>query len=75
MHKIVCIAIPGKILEIDDYHMAKIDFDGIRQSVSLDMLPEAKINDYVLVHAGFAIEKVDETEAQKAIDLFKELSN
>lgn len=71
----MCIAIPGKILEINNNHIAKVDFDGIKQSVSLDMLPKAKIDDYVLVHAGFAIEKVNEAEAQKAIELFKELSD
>lgn len=73
-NKIMCLAIPGKILSINEDKVAEIDFDGIKRTASMDMLPKAKIGDYVLVHAGFAIEIVDEKEAQKTIDLLKELS-
>lgn len=70
----MCLAIPGIIKKIEDKNFAQIDFDGVMRSASLDMLPNAKVGDYVLVHAGFAIEKVDEAEAQKTIDLLKELN-
>lgn len=70
----MCLAIPGKIESINDENIADINFDGVFRSASLDMLPNAKIGDYVLVHAGFAIEIVDEEEAQKTISLLKELS-
>lgn len=70
----MCLAIPGKIIEVKDDNIASVDFDGVIQNVSLDMLPQAKINDYVLVHAGFAIEKVDNNEAKKTLNLLSELS-
>lgn len=70
----MCLAIPGKILEINDDNLAKIDFDGITKTASLDLVPKAKINDYVLIHAGFAIEIIDKNEAQKTLDLVQELS-
>ncbi len=70
----MCLAIPGKIKEIGDKNIAQIDFDGVMRSASMDMLPAAKVGDYVLVHAGFAIEIVDEAEAQKTIDLLKEIN-
>lgn len=70
----MCLAIPGKILNIESENEAIVDFDGIMRNVSLDMLPSAKVNDYVLVHAGFAIEIVNKTEAKKTLELYKELN-
>lgn len=70
----MCLAIPGKILSINDENMADIDFDGVKRNASLDVLPKAKVGDYVLVHAGFAIEVVNDEEAQKTIDLIKEMN-
>ena len=70
----MCLAIPGKIKSINEGKIAEVDFDGIMRTASMDMLPKAKVGDYVLVHAGFAIEIVDEQEAQKTLDLLKELS-
>ena len=70
----MCLAIPGKILEIDNDAIATIDFDGIVRSASMDMLPNAQVGNYVLVHAGFAIKIVDEAEAKKTLDLYKELN-
>lgn len=71
----MCLAIPGKILEINDENVASINFDGIIRNASLDMLTDAKIGDYVLVHAGFAIEIINDEEAQKTINLIQELNN
>lgn len=68
----MCLAIPGKIIAKIDM-LATVDVSGITRKVSLILLPEANIGDYVLVHAGFAIQTVDEEEAHKTLELFKEL--
>lgn len=70
----MCLAIPGKIVEINEDKIAKVDFDGVFRNASLDVLPAAKVGDYVLVHAGFAIEIVDVEEAKKTLELLGELS-
>lgn len=57
----MCLAVPGKILERDS-HTGRVDFGGLIRSVALDLIPEAVIGDVVLVHAGFAIQKVDLAE-------------
>ncbi len=67
----MCLAVPGKIIDIsgeDLTRRARVDFGGIRREVSLAALPEAKAGDHVLVHAGFALNIVDETEAQRMLD-------
>ncbi len=68
----MCLAIPGKIVSIED-NLAEVEIAGVIRRVSLDLAPEAKLNDYVLVHAGFAIQVIDEKEALKTLELFKEL--
>ncbi len=74
----MCLAIPGKIKSIELQYggavrMAKVSFGGITKEASLEMLPEADIDDYVLVHVGVAISKVDEEEAQKTFKYLEEL--
>ncbi len=72
----MCLAIPGKIESFEersDPKMGKVDFGGIRKSVCFEMLPEAKINDYVLVHVGFAISLVDEEDALETLRMLKEI--
>ena len=69
----MCLAIPGKIKSIELQYdglvrMAKISFGGITKEASLEMLPDANIGDYVLVHVGVAISKVNEEEAQKTFN-------
>lgn len=67
----MCLAVPGKILDITGEELtrrARVDFGGIRREVSLAALPEAKVGEHVLVHAGFALNIVDETEAQRMLD-------
>lgn len=67
----MCLAVPGKIMDItgeDLTRRARVDFGGVRRDVSLAALPEGKKGDYVLVHAGFALSVVDETEAQRMLD-------
>jgi hydrogenase expression/formation protein HypC len=70
----MCLAIPGKIISIENqvdevFRFAKVSFDGIVKQVNLAMVPEAKIGDYVLVHVGSAISIVDEEEAKQTMDI------
>lgn len=74
----MCLAIPGKIKSIElqqggVVRMATVSFGGITKEASLEMLPDADIDDYVLVHVGVAISKVDEDEAQKTFKYLEEL--
>jgi len=74
----MCLAIPGKILSItnqldETFRFGKISFGGITKEVNLCMVPEAKIDDYVLVHVGVAISVVDEEEAHKVFSYLKEM--
>lgn len=67
----MCLAIPSKIIQIDD-DMGTIDVDGVRRRASLLLLEDAKVGDYVIVHAGFAIHKIDEQAAMESLKLLKE---
>ena len=73
----MCLAIPGKIVEIVDVEnrIAKVEVGGVRRNVNIGMLPENEtdVGDYVLIHVGFAMSKVDEHEAQETLRLLKEL--
>ena len=68
----MCLAIPGKILEIKDGRTATVDIMGISREAALDLLPTAKVGDYILVHAGFGIEIVDEQSAAETLELIAE---
>lgn len=68
----MCLAIPAKIKTIKADNLATVDILGVTRDVSLDLTPQAQEGNYVLVHAGFAIEVVDEQFAQETIDLIKE---
>lgn len=67
----MCLAIPSKIVEINE-GMAVIDVDGVRRDASLLLLEDAAVGDYVIVHAGFAIQKIDEAAARESLDLLRE---
>jgi hydrogenase expression/formation protein HypC len=73
----MCLAIPGKVVSIsgDDplVRMGKINFSGIIKEASLAYVPEVVIGDYVIVHVGFALSKVDETEAQKVFEYLRQM--
>lgn len=73
----MCLALPGQVLEIDSseplLRNGVVDFNGVRKSVSLAYLPEAKPSDYVIVHAGLAIAIIDEQEAQLTLQAFAEM--
>ena len=63
----MCIAIPSKIIAIDD-SMAKVDVDGVVRDASIMLVENVKIGDYVIIHAGFAINKIDEKAALETIE-------
>jgi hydrogenase expression/formation protein HypC len=67
----MCLAIPSKITKIDNL-MAVIDVDGVRREASLLLVDDAQVGDYVIVHAGFAISKIDEPAALETLALLKE---
>ena len=69
----MCLAIPGKVVSIGDNRMAEIDILGVSRTVSLDLVPDAVIGDHVLVHAGYAIQIVDEQYAKETLDLMLEM--
>ncbi len=72
----MCLAIPGKIVELHESHdvrMARVDFGGVIRDACLEYLPEAGLGDYVLVHVGFAISRVDEEEAARTYQALREM--
>ncbi len=73
----MCLAIPGKIVEITDVEnsIAKIEIGGVRRGVNIGMLDDIKIGDYVLVHVGFAMSKIDEKQAEETLRLLQELGS
>ena len=75
----MCLAIPGKLLEISGsdplLRSGKVSFGGLVKEVNLAYTPEAGVDDYVLVHVGFAISVIDETEAQKVFEYLDEMES
>jgi hydrogenase expression/formation protein HypC len=69
----MCLAIPGKILEIKG-DTALIDFDGVKQNVIIALIQNPQIGKFVIVHAGYAIEQINEKEAMEAINQWKEIA-
>ncbi|MEO8382661.1 MAG: HypC/HybG/HupF family hydrogenase formation chaperone [Acidobacteriota bacterium] len=72
----MCLAIPGKVVETferDGLHMARVQFGGIVREACLEYVPDAAVGEYVLVHVGFAISRVDEAEAARTYELLAEL--
>jgi hydrogenase expression/formation protein HypC len=69
----MCLAIPGKILRING-NSALVDFDGIQQNVIIALIMNPEVGKYVIVHAGYAIEQMDEKDALEAIEQWKEIA-
>jgi hydrogenase expression/formation protein HypC len=73
----MCLGVPGKIIEIQNnplgMAMGKVSFGGIAKEVCLAYVPEAQIDDYVIVHAGFALNVIDEKEAMEVFEILKEM--
>jgi hydrogenase expression/formation protein HypC len=75
----MCLGVPGRILEIESnalgMTMGKVSFGGIAKEVCLAYVPEAQVGDYVIVHAGFAISRLDEAEAMEVFDLLSQMED
>jgi len=72
----MCLGIPGRITEIRQdplLRMGTVDFGGVSRAVCLACVPEAQVGDYVIVHVGFAIHRLDEAEAQRTLELLREI--
>ena len=67
----MCLAIPAKIEEINESR-AQVDIRGLKRSIGLQLLPDARVGEYVLVHAGFAIQRIDAAEAEETYRLLEE---
>jgi hydrogenase expression/formation protein HypC len=73
----MCLAIPGKIVEIVDAEnqIAKVEVGGVRRNINIGMLDETRIGDYVLIHVGFAMSKIDEQEAAETLRVLQEMGS
>ena len=72
----MCLAIPGKVVEIDTSVsplMGKVSFGGIKKDVCLELVPEVTLGNYVIVHVGFALNVMDEEEAQETLNLIEQM--
>lgn len=67
----MCLAIPARVVAINENRMATVDIMGVTRKISLDLVPETVIGDFVLVHAGFALQVVDEEFANETLELLK----
>ena len=70
----MCLAIPSKIVDIND-NMGTLDVDGVKRKASLLLLEDPKIGEYVIVHAGFAIHKIDESVAMETLKILREAAS
>jgi hydrogenase expression/formation protein HypC len=72
----MCLAVPGRVLEVEDRDgtkMAEVDFGGVRKSVCLEYIPDVQVGEYVVVHVGFAIQRLDEQSAMETLSNFEKL--
>lgn len=72
----MCLAVPGKIIEIyeaEGLKMGKLDYGGVVREACLAYVPEAQVGEYAIVHVGFALSVLDEVEAQKTLEAFREM--
>lgn len=73
----MCLAVPGRVLSVDGedtaFRQGVVDFGGIRKTVNLAYTPEVRVGQYVIVHVGFALSVVDEAEAQRVLDTYREM--
>lgn len=72
----MCLAVPGQVMTIQDdpLRTGKVSFAGVTKSVSLAMVPEAQVGDYVIVHVGFAISRLDEAAARRSLELYRAMA-
>ncbi|MDP2678625.1 MAG: HypC/HybG/HupF family hydrogenase formation chaperone [Rhodoferax sp.] len=70
----MCLAIPARVVELLPNLRAIVDLGGVRKEVSIDLVADAQLDDYVIVHVGYALGKIDPEEAQRTLALFAELA-
>ena len=70
----MCLALPARVIALLDAETALIDLGGVRKQISIALVPEAQVDDYVIVHVGHAIGMLDEAEALASLELFAELA-
>jgi hydrogenase expression/formation protein HypC len=68
----MCLAVPARVLSIEG-HEASVDLSGVRRQISVVLTPEVRVGDYVVIHSGFAINVLDQQEAEETLRLFREL--
>ncbi len=75
----MCLAVPGKIVSIDEstpgLKMARVNFAGVMKNVCVEWLSEPQVGEYVLVHVGFALEKINEKEARETLQILREMGD
>ncbi|PJA98112.1 MAG: HypC/HybG/HupF family hydrogenase formation chaperone [Ignavibacteriales bacterium CG_4_9_14_3_um_filter_30_11] len=75
----MCLAVPGKIVSIDesnpDLKMAKVNFGGVMKEICIQWLPDANVGEYVLAHVGFALNKIDEKDAEDTLKILHEMGD
>jgi hydrogenase expression/formation protein HypC len=72
----MCLGIPGKVVEIyqvDDMKMGKVDFGGVIKEACLEFIPDIQVGEYTIIHVGFGISKLDEEEAQRTLEMLREM--
>lgn len=69
----MCLAIPAKVLKIEN-NLAQVDMAGVKRQADIRMISNLKVGEYVLIHAGFAIEKIGEKEAEETLQLLREMA-
>ena len=69
----MCLAIPARVVQLRDHQIAVVDLGGIRKEISLALVPEAQLDDYVIVHVGYALGLIDPEEAERTLAIFAEL--
>jgi hydrogenase expression/formation protein HypC len=70
----MCLSIPSKVVEIDENNYATVDTLGVKRQVTLDLIPEkVEIGDYVLIHVGFAMNKISKEEAEESLRIYGEI--
>ncbi len=70
----MCLAVPVRVVAVEEDGWGQVEVAGVRRRVNLQMVPEAQVGDYVLLHAGYAIARVDEEEARETLRLLEEIS-
>jgi hydrogenase expression/formation protein HypC len=68
----MCVAIPGKVIEIEGPE-AVVDYGGVKRRANITLLDDVRVGDYVLIHVGFAIQKLDRKEAEETLQLWREI--